>query len=205
MARRLPGKRVRDEYFSVDGVGMNVELRIFDDGKLYMQVDEQARFEAPSLSELRAKVKPYLEQTRRLVFDPFIDVEFNDAADTSRYSNLKDRMFHQEIVLDFKAGWLSRSSVDGHHRWVEVYVDERTHEPKPLSDQDRRQRYDERSAREMIPFTVDRWQKLCVIAAALANVRGKIAEILSDATGAKLEALALPKLLEAAPTKKAKR
>lgn len=202
MARRLPGKRVRDEYFSVDGVGINVELRLMDDGHFYMQVDDETRFEAPSLSELRSQVKPYLEETRRLVFDPFIDVQFNDEAESSRYTNLKDRLFHQEVVLDFKAGWLSRTVADRQYRWIEVYVDERTCEPKPLTDQDRSRRYGERSARELIPFTPDRWRKLCSIAAALADVRGKIAAVLSDASGAKLEALTLLKLLEASPAKK---
>lgn len=204
MTRRLPGKKIRSELFHIDGVAITVELRLNDEGQFFCAPDEHARFEAPSLAELRAQVKPYLEETRRLTFEPFIDVEYNEADEISRYTNLRDRENRQEAVLEFKAGWLSSGAVNDCRRWIDSYVDDDTAEIKPLGSWDRQHTYSTRSAGKLIPFTPDRWRRLCAIADALADVRKKIAEVLSDATGKKLEAMSLPKLLEAAPVKKVK-
>lgn len=200
MTRRLPGKKLRTELFHVDGAPIVVEVRITDEGEFFCAPDDNARFEAPTLHELRAKLKPYLEETRRLTFDPFIDVEYIEADERSRFDNLKDRATRQEAALEFTAGWLSRGEVGHRRRWVEAAVDEKTAEIVQPPAWDRQHTYSTRSSNALIPFTPDRWRRLCAIADALADVRKKIAEVLSDATGKKLEAMVLPKLLEA-PTK----
>jgi len=200
MSRRLPGKKIREEYFNVDGVGINVELRLTDAGKFYCAPDANATFEEATLVELRTKVKAYLEETRRLHFDPFIRVDYIDAKKNSRYDNVRGRECHEEVELDFSAGWLSREHVGGtNRRWITVYVDEDTNEISPLTTRDREATYGDMSSRDLIPFTPDRWRRLVAIAEALADLRKKISEVLSDATGARLEAMTLPRLLEAAP------
>lgn len=205
MTRRLPGKKLRTELFHVDGAPVVVEVRITDEGEFFCAPDDNARFEAPTLHELRAKLKPYLEETRRLTFDPFIDVEYIEADERSRFDNLKDRATRQEATLEFTAGWLSRGEVNDRRRWVEADVDEKTAEIAQPPAWDRQHTYSTRRDGALIPFTPDRWRRLCAIADALADVRKKIAEVLSDATGKKLEAMALPRLLEAVPAKKGRR
>lgn len=200
---RLPGKKFRTEHFHVDGMPVSVEVRISDEGAFYAQPDGLEHFSALSLAELRAKLKPYLEKTRRLEFDPFIDVEYNEADETSRYDNLKENENRQEVVLEFSAGWLSRGSVaENKRRWISVYVDPKTNQIDPLTQHDRQHDYSQRSSKALIPFTPERWSRLRAIAEALAVVRARVAEVLEDATGAKLESLVLPKLLGEAPATK---
>ena len=201
MTRRLPGKKIRTELFHVDGAPVVVEVRITDEGNFFCAPDDNRRFEAPTLHELRAQVKPYLEETRRLTFDPFIYVEYIEANERSRFDNLKDRTTRQEAALEFTAGWLSRQDVGSDKRWVGAVVDEKTGEIKQPSSWERQHTYGGHH-RGLIPFTPDRWRRLCAIADALADVRKKIAEVLADATGKKLEEMALPKLLEAPPGEK---
>ena len=196
MTRRLPGKKLRTELFHIDGAPVVVEVRITDEGNFFCAPDDNQRFEAPTLHELRAKLKPYLEETRRLTFDPFIDVEYIEANERSRFDNLKDRTTRQEAALEFTAGWLSRGDVEHKKRWVEATVNEKTAEIVRPSSWERQHTYSGHNGRGLIPFTPDRWRRLCAIADALADVRKKIAEVLSDASGKKLEEMALPKLLE---------
>lgn len=203
MTRRLPGKKIRDEHFSVDGAAVLVEIRLADDGKFFCRPDAQTHFEAPSLAELRAQVRPYLESTRRLTFDPVIDVSYLEQSETSYFDNMRDHDHHQEIRLGFQAGWLSREEVHGYRRWVQVSVDEDTCEIEELTARAREKSFGGRFSKQdhVLPFTPGRWQRLCAIAGALASVRGRIAEVLQDATGAKLDAAVLPKLLGEAPKK----
>lgn len=192
-------KKIRTELFTIDGVSISVDLRLTDDGKFLALLDENKRFEAASLGELRAMVKPYLEQTRRLEFDPFIKVEFQTVA--SRFASQRQQIeTRQEIEFEFTGGWLSHTTITAHggthHRWIAGYVDPDTCVLRPLREHDRSSYETAHSTDRMIPFTPERWQKLCAIAKALADVRRRIAEVLTDNTGAKLEALSLPKMLE---------
>lgn len=202
MARRFSGKKFRSELFHVDGLRVNVEVRIDDHGVFYAYpdgTDMNVCFQAPTLKELRDKLRPHLEKVHRLEFDPYIDVEYNEAEETSRFDNKRDLENRQEVVLEFKAGWLSRGKVEERRRWIEADVDPDTCVISPLTAGDRQEGYGDRSSKELIPFTGDRWRRLIAIAEALADVRRKIASVLTDATGAKLEAMALPRLLEAVP------
>ncbi len=193
--RREEGKKIRNELFTIDGVHIAIGLRLTEDGKFLAVIDDR-KFVAASLVELRGLVKPYLEQTRRLEFDPFIEVEFTASA--TRFSNQEDTGRHQEIEFDFTGGWLSRTTISRgsreDRRWIAAYVDPHTCAIRPLREQDRNVYGNAGDC--LIPFTTERWQKLCAIAAALADVRARIAEVLADSTGAKLESLSMPKMLE---------
>lgn len=200
MTRRLPGKKWRSELFHVDGLPIHVEVRIDDDGTFFAWPDTTRRFSAATLAELRAQLRPYLEEIHKLTFDPFINVEYNEPDETSRYDNLRDREGRQEVLLEFNAGWLSRGADgDKKRRWIAAAVVHETCEIEPPSDWDRKHGYSDRTTKDLIAFTPDRWRRLRAINEALADLRRKISEVLSDTTGARLEAMTLPRLLEAAP------
>ncbi len=193
----MPGKKFRKELFHVDGAAISVEVRLTDSGQFFCAPDDNGRFQASTLVELRTQVKAYLEETRRLQFDPYIDVEYMAAKDNTRFTNYRGRQHREEVEIGFTAGWLSRQKItDDTQRWIPVSVDPDTHKIRQLTQHDRVDTFGGTYAgRALIPFTAARWQRLEAIAAALADVRGKIEEVLSDASGAKLEAPSWPKQL----------
>lgn len=208
---RGPGKKFKIFEFAVEGMAIPVEIRITDDNRFYAEVDGD-KFEKATFDELKGVVLPRLQQVHKLVYDPVIDVEYDDPEKRNHHSYYGSRQDwqRQEVKLSFTAGWVSRAPIstaeDRHvfHRWIETKVDEQTAEIGPLNRD--RTSYASRmgvvateSFGELIPFTPDRWRRLMAIVAALTDVRDKIAAVMRDASGAKLDALPSERLLEAMP------
>lgn len=202
--RRLPGRKFRKERFTVDGALIEVEVRLTDSGRFFADVD-QVHLEMDTLAELRDAIKPVLERTRRLEWDPFIKVEYEEAEDNSRFDNHNGDENRQEVTLAFEAGYLSRTKVPGgrsgemNHKWADAEVNE-AGEVLPLDDKSRHEAGSCWSPESLIPFTSSRWLTLQAIAGAIADVRVRIATLLGDKNGGLLDAIpAHGRVLEAMP------
>ena len=204
---RGPGKKFKVHEFVVEGMSIPVEIRITDNNRFYAEVDGD-KFEKATFDELKALVLPRLQQIHKLVYLPMIEVEYSnpDRSDDTYYGNRND-WTRQEVKLAFTAGWVSNAPISTKedryvfHRWVETKVDEKTGELGPL-DRGRTSYANRLSAEnfsELLPFTPERWRRLLAIVAALTDVRDKIAAVLRDASGKKLDTLSAERLLEALP------
>src|SRR3954469_11660460 len=76
---QLPGKKLRQERYVIDGALVLVDLRVTSEGEFFSEADgEQVR--EKTLQALRAKVQELLEQTRRMTWRPYIDVSCVDGS-----------------------------------------------------------------------------------------------------------------------------
>ena len=199
---RAPGKKIRTERFRLkSGKVVELELRLEDDGQFYMQV-ERTGYRNKKLEDLRAEVLPLLEAINTITWRPVIVVHHNKPGEDGQHWINGHHVDMIYVTIGFNAGWMSTEPVDGYqHRWQSADPDEKTHELPPFKDDGRK---DYTYPEDMLPFTPDRWRTLLAIQAGLINIQAKIAALIGDATGAKLDAVALPQLLEAVPTKKAR-
>jgi hypothetical protein len=191
---REPGKRFARESRSVDGVDHDYEVRVDGDGKFSCRIGEWFA-EDQALEVLRKKIWEEIERTCRLEFDPFIRVHYLPEGRRSRYENRVDEPDREEVELLVEAVWRSRTKTTRARRWredEEVYsvadaeVDPRTAEVLPLDTRRRREAgWDDGEG--LVPFTPERWRRLREILAAIRKVREKLAEVLSDASGARLD------------------
>ena len=206
---RLPGKKLRKEAFRVDSTNIEVELRVTDEGKFFGEVDD-AKFERDTLADWRKAVQAHLEQTRRLTWDPVIVIEYRDAEQRTRFH--ENQAHREEVELAFSAAWQSRETTLYTRTWRNVetrtrrrangHVDPDTGEIEPLSDHERRSASSTgENDHDFVPFTPDRWRRLIAIAKALVEVRVRIASVLKDSTGAKLDALGDGNLITGTGTK----
>jgi hypothetical protein len=199
---RLPGKKIRTERFKLkSGKVVDLELRLLDDGQFYMQV-ERTGYRSAKLEDLRAEVRPLLEATNTIAWRPVIVVHYSKPGEDGQHWINGNHVDKTYVTIGFNAGWMSTEPMDDvQHRWQSADPDEKTHELPPLdSDWKKSYIYPDNT----LPFTPDRWRTLLKIQAGLIDIQAKIAELMEDATGAKLDAVALPQLLEAVPTKKAR-
>lgn len=192
---RLPGKKFKVETFKVDGMAIDVQLRITDDNEFFAEVGGEA-YQAETFEELKAKVRPVLETIHRLEYDPMIEVDYEAGGGRERSSWDRDEG-RQNVSLAFHAGWASRTPVStsedrgDHYRWVPVKVDGKTGELAPL-DEDAKHyahRQGNRDHEALIPFTIDRWRRLVAIRSAIAATRDKLAAVLDDRKGELLDAI----------------
>lgn len=203
---RLPGKKLRKERFAVDSVAIDLDLRITDRGAFFIAIDDNCHVERATLLELREAVQPILEQIHRLTWDPFIRVEYEDAESNSRFDNRRGDANRQELTLAFQAGYVSqtaaawRSDEAPRRRWADATVDDVTCEIAPLADQSRRDAGTCWDTDDLIEFTPQRWRALTAIAAAIADVRVRIATLLEAKNGRLLDAMPVgDRMLSALP------
>jgi len=204
---RQPGKKIRQERFVVDGVLILVDLRLagYDDGRFYGEVDSTV-FEFKTLDEWRDAITKHLETTRRLTWKPYIRVHFEERH--SRFDNYQGKENREEVTIGFELVWVSDQAApitvtthytrrETHRREARGEVDKKTGEPMPLDEHERGRAgwLDAADVRRLIPFTSDRWHKLTAIAAAIRDVRGRIADVVGDKTGLQLDGLTNTPLL----------
>lgn len=199
---RSPGKKIRTERFRLKtGKVVELELRLEDDGQFYMQV-ERTGYRNKKLEDLRAEVLPLLEAINTITWRPVIAVHYSKPGEDGQHWVNGHHVDKTYVTIGFNAGWMSTELVDGsQHRWQSADPDEKTHELPPFKDDGRK---DYTYPEDMLPFTPERWRTLLKIQAGLIDIQAKIAALVGDATGAKLDAVALPQLLEAMPAKKAR-
>ena len=218
---RAPGRKLKIHEFVVDGMAIPVEIRITDENKFYAEVDGD-KIESQTFADLAKVVQPRLEALHKLVYDPVIDVEYEDPNE-ERHTYYGSRASYQreKVALAFQGGWVSRAPISTvedkqrYYRWIKANVDETTFELGPLDRgrQSYAERMYERDVKTLLPFTPDRWRRLMAISAALAEAKAKLAYVLADTTAALLDAVPAtggPALLSAMPkpkqnTKKEKR
>jgi hypothetical protein len=195
---REPGKKIRTERFKLkSGKVVELELRLLDDGQFYVQV-ERTGYRNKKLEDLRAEVKPLLEAINTITWRPVIIVFYNKPGEDGQHWVNSHYVDKTHVTIGFNAGWVSTEPVDGmQYRWQSADPDEKTHELPPLKEDEWKKDYT--YPEDMLPFTPDRWRTLLKIQAGLIDIQAKIAELVGDSTGLKLDAMTLPMLLEAAP------
>jgi hypothetical protein len=195
-------KKVRVESFSVDGVRIEVELRLDDHGQFVGTVAGRT-FQHAIFDEWRKAVGAHLEETRRLTWKPHIHIAFE--ARVSRWDNHQRDQNRQEVTLDFDLLWVSDQEVVAppysgdvkQRREAHGEVDEETCEPVPIDTDARRTTHwiSAQRVADLLPFTPERWRRLRAIAQAIAEVRRRIAEVVDDSSGKRLDALQVQALL----------
>lgn len=206
--RRLAGKRLRTEYFTLkDGQRVQVELRI-DDNDFYMQIGEGA-WRAKSVAELRAMVLPELERIHAQTWRPVILLNYEDheGRHSSYYSHGSedDRV---ALHLSFRAGWVTeQADASNYHQWRQVEVpDGAAALPAFRPDTRHHDQLRDDDYRRLMPWTQERWRALQRIYDALLAIRRRIADVMEDAAGGKLDEIARGEttLFLAAPPKETK-
>lgn len=194
---RRPGKKVRIEQFKLkNSMVEDVELRLTDKGEFYMEVDGTA-YKAKTLEDLRTEVLAVLNQSRTLTYRPVIRVGYDSADDDVRGRHWENgyEVDRAQVRLNFMAGWVSETSAEADRevfRWIRVEAEEDALElPAPDTTSDWRtiDRVRKDDVAEMIPFTPERWRTLRRIHAGIIELRKRIAAVMADASGAKLDAI----------------
>jgi hypothetical protein len=193
---RLPGKKLRQERFQVDGRSVEVEVRILDEGEFYAHYAEVG-YRDETLAGLREQLRPVVQATNRLEYEPIILINCHDAEDrTSRWHNGRESN-DVELTLGFEAGWKSTTPVglrtkgDPEYRWVAVATEDDAVEverPEQLKGRDYGDRIGD--GYRWVAFTPERWRTLHRIRSAMISARERIAEVMADETGTRLDGAA---------------
>lgn len=197
------GKKFRVERFQVEGSWVEYEIRVDEDEGTFRIEVGQRRFHGRDLPLIRKEARAELERTHRQVFDPFIRVHYYTDEDLEHHhhGNWPDGV--EQVEFAFGLVWRSQGKSSSVNRWrhhmnvseaAYAVVDGKVeaegggYVPVPPNDRQKRDAAGD-DGEGLTPFTPERWGRLLAIKEALGDLRRRIAEVLMDSTGKKLDAL----------------